>query len=386
MNSNPTSQTSGEPDRPLKEDHGDESAVPLVASHAAFRQALSAEPITAFGLAGAVLNQWRLIVTLPLVATFLAVIITLLLPHLYTSSASFVPESPSGGRGNVPGNLMALATQFGLGVAGDVNSPALYANVLQSRTLRDSVLQATFSDPRTPDPTDSITLIDILEVRANDYAERLEKGRRLLASRMSVNVDNAAGVVRVSLRTRYPTISADAVNKAVALLNRFNLETRQSMGQERRRFVEERLTEAELVFAEAEGGLQQFLESNRLFQRSPQLQFEHDRIQRQVRFAEEVVATLLREREQARIEEVNDTPQITIIDQAIPAQEKSSPRRRLTVTIAFVFGGMLAVVGAFLREYGARARERKAEQYIRLVTDWAKFKSEVSLALSRRRP
>src|SRR5438132_8548828 len=46
---------------------------------------------------------------------------------------------------------------------------------------------------------------------------------------------------------------------------------------------------------------------------------------------QEVSLTLRREYETARIEEVNDTPVITVIDPPVPPHERSSPKRLLLV-------------------------------------------------------
>ncbi len=335
------------------------------------------EEISLIELANVLLKRWRLVVGLPLAAAFVAAVISLIIPAKFSATASFVPESESQGL-SLPGGLAGLAAQFGVAVpSGGSNSPAFYAKVLGSRTLRDQVLLAGFSNPRSDAPEDSATLLGIWEVKGDSETERLEKGRKRLDEMISVRVDNETSIVSVSVETRYPELSADMANHFIALLNRFNLETRRSNAQGRRRFTEERMGAAERELRVAEETLKRFLERNRQFRGSPELTFEYERLQRQVTIKQEVFTELRRSYEEARIQEVNDTPVITVIDQAVPPQEKSSPQRKLNVVLAFLFGGLLGVFGAFGREYAERARDRDRQEFEEFTSLWSALKADV---------
>jgi uncharacterized protein involved in exopolysaccharide biosynthesis len=85
-----------------------------------------------------------------------------------------------------------------------------------------------------------------------------------------------------------------------------------------------------------------------------------------VTIGQEVFLTLTRENETARIEEVNDTPVITVIDPAITPNERSSPRRTILVILAFAFGGIVAVFWAFGAEYLGDDRRHQQADYVRL--------------------
>ena len=73
----------------------------------------------------------------------LAVVLALVLPQTFTARGSFVAESGSFGS-QLPSGLMGIASQFGVSVSGQSDSPDFYAEVLRSRTIRDRVLQTTF--------------------------------------------------------------------------------------------------------------------------------------------------------------------------------------------------------------------------------------------------
>lgn len=341
------------------------------------------EEISLLELANVLLKRWKLVAGLPLVVAFVTAIVSLILPPRFTAAAVFVPESDSPGL-SLPGGLAGLAAQFGVSVpVGGSNSPRFYADVIESRTLRDQVLMAVVPDPRGAS-SESARLLDILEVEGDTESERLESGRRLLEANVAVRFNNETRVVKVEVETGYAQLSADIANLYLELLNRFNLETRQSNAQERRRFVEERMQEVERELRGAEDNLKRFLERNRQFRGSPELTFEYERLQRQVTIKQEVFTSLRRSYEEARIQEVNDTPVITVIDQAVPPEKRSSPRRKLMVVVAFLLAGMISVIGAFGREFMERARERDEEEYREFSSRWAALKNELRSLLRRK--
>lgn len=333
-------------------------------------------------LVEALLKQWKLVLAVPAGTTLAAVCLSLLTPASYTATASFVPETESIGA-NVPSGLMNLASQFGFDIGGNTESPRFYADVLESQTLRNHVLQASFPAPNSEGVQDSVPLIDILEIMGDTEDERLERGRRLLRNRTSIRTDNETNIVSISVETHYPSLSADVANMFIHLLNRFNFESRQSSAGQRRRFIERRMAAAEQELRDAEAELQSFLEQNRLYQDSPELMFVYERLDRQILTKQEVIATLRRSYEEARIQEVNDTPVITVIDRALVPTRKSGPRRALNVIMALFLGGMLGVTGAFARESLKRARTTHDEDFERVKSQWADIKTSLRSLLRR---
>lgn len=334
------------------------------------------DEISLLQLATVLLRRRRTVVGIPLTVTLLAVVISLILPVKYRATASFVPESESQGL-QLPGALMGLASQLGVGTTGETNSPEFYVDVAWSRTLRDQVLNSRFPDPRLSTPSDSTPLLDILGVGGDTDTERLEAGREKLQNTMSVNADARTGIVSVSATTRFPTLSADLANRFVELLSRFNQETHQTHGKERRRFMEGRLAQGGEELDEAEEELKIFLEGNRQYEGSPELRFQYERLQRRVRIKEELFTTLSRHYEEARIQEVNDTPVITVIDRAVPPDRKWSPKRRVIVVLTFVLGCMVAVLSALLSEYFRRTKAERVDEFQALSSSWTDLRTGV---------
>jgi uncharacterized protein involved in exopolysaccharide biosynthesis len=316
-------------------------------------------------------------------AAILTAAVSFIVPPTYTATTAFVPEASPSSR--IPAGLAGLAGQFGLTLGSEASqSPRFYAEVVTSREIMDRVLRSRYADPRSPhNPEDSATLLRILGVRGDDLADSLHHGRERLADRVSVRVDNQTNIVTLRVDSRYPALAAEVANRFVLYLNEFNAKTRQSQARERRRFVEEQVAAAERDLRRAEEELKTFYERNRSFQQSPQLVFEEGRLRRQVEIRQEVYLTLKREYETARIEEVNDTPVITVVDPAVPPQEKSKPKRTLLVLLAGVLGGMVAVFGAFGAEYVRRVRKEDEGEYREFAGLVARMRDDLR-AIARR--
>ena len=128
-----------------------------------------------------------------------------------------------------------------------------------------------------------------------------------------------------------------------------------------------------------------FLERNRSYESSPQLVFAYQGLQRRLNTAQELYLTLLREFETARIEEVNDTPVLTVIDAAVPPRRKSHPRRLLIVGVSTAVAAAAAVFLAMMTDYLREAEKSGAADYLSLRTSWTVLRSELRALLGRRR-
>src|SRR5207244_4232373 len=151
----------------------------------------------------------------------------------------------------------------------------------------------------------------------------------------------------IDVDARFPQLAAAVANRFIECLNDFNTKTRESQARERRKFVEGRLADGERDLRAAEEDLRTFYERNRSWQQSPQLVFEEGQLRRQVEIRQEVYLTLRRDYETARIEEVNDTPVITVLDIAVPPERRSKPKPILVAALAFFIAAIVGVSWAF---------------------------------------
>ena len=348
-------------------------------------RAPAAERAGALELGTVLLKRWRLVVGLPLVAATLAAGVTLLLPPRFTATVTFVPEQRSPNRGGAGGGggLVGIAGQLGIPLGMDpTQSPRFYAQVLKSRELLTRVLLTKFPDPRRPGAGDSLRLLTILKVRGKSTADSLDRGVRRLRGLVSPQVDLQTYLVTLGVTTRYPDLSAAVATRFIDYLNEFNATKRESQARARRQFVEQRILDGERELHAAEDDLRRFHERNRAWQESPELSAEEGRLHMQVNILQEVYLTLRRDYEQARIEEVNDTPVITVVDPAV-SPVRQSRWREVLILLAFVLGGVIGVVGAWTGGRLDRLRREEQDGYREFTGLLQRLRREVARPFGR---
>lgn len=320
-----------------------------------------ADEISILEIANTVLRQWRMVMALPLGLAFLVGLCTFTQDRMYTVETSFLPQVAEG-----RGGASTLARQFGVAVAPDRpgQSPQFYADLTRSISLLRKAVETQYQVPGDNGNQRQATLIQFYEIE--DEPGKLPPWRRAveeLREYISTSVDVETGMVKLTVESFHPDLAEQIAERFLELLNEINLDVRQSRGQEEGRFIAGRVAEVHGELLAAEKALEEFLKQNREFRNSPELLFEHDRLQRQVAMRHEVYTSLLRSQEEARLDAVRDTPVLAVIDHPAGAAEPKGKGTVLRTLLAFMLGGMLAVFVAFTREYGRRSRESGDPHY-----------------------
>ena len=295
----------------------------------------------------AVRRHRRLVSGLALATCVLVVVATLLQRRSYTSSTTFMPHSSQ----SKLSQLSGLAAQFGFTLpANDPgSSPAFYAFLLQSRELLQAAVQGTYdvglgSDKRRATLTEWYDPPgDTPAVREDAAIQRLRKDLRAAS-------DAETGTVELKVKTRTARLSYEVTTRLMQLISEFNLEKRQSQAAAERKFVEGQVVEAKGRLQGAEDRLQAFLQQNRDYRSSPQLTFQYDRLARDVSMGQQVYTSLAQSLEQARIDEVRNTPVLTLID---PPNLPAQPDRRWLLAkglLGLLLGALAGVFIALARE------------------------------------
>lgn len=375
-----------------------------------------------------VMVKWRRIIVFnTLIITFLAVIISLILPKRYTATATLFPpvEQQTSVRG-----LSALLGGGGLGnigrmagLPGLATPSELFARILKSRVVMEGVIETC----------------DLMSAYNTDKIEDA-----LLTLEEATQIDVAPeGVISISTDAKTPQLAADISNAYVEHLDHFNREATMTQGKKNRIFVENRLKEVESDLQNAEEDLRTFQEEHKTvsleeevvqaigaaadlkaqiilkdvelgvireyateknpqvvrlkskmtqlqkqlkrmeegsqkgspasygagfsipFSKLPEVGLQLARLMREAKIQETIFTLLTEQYEQAKIIEVRDTPTVQILDPAKPPHKKSFPKRSRMVIIAFFFSLFAGVGLAFFMEYLARMKERPEE-----VADW----------------
>jgi uncharacterized protein involved in exopolysaccharide biosynthesis len=179
---------------------------------------------------------------------------------------------------------------------------------------------------------------------------------------VSVVTSRDANLVTLSTRAEQASLAVQINQRLLELLNEFNLQKRQSRAAAEREFTERRMLEAQQELEHTEGDLRRFLEQNREYQSSPQLRFEAGRLERRVQLRQQVYLSLAQAFEQARIDEVRDTPVITVIER--PEFSVRRARSRLVDALVWaVLALAVAIVVALGRDYIWRERAAGVSDY-----------------------
>jgi putative tyrosine kinase-like protein/subunit length determinant Wzz-like protein len=320
----------------------------------------NADEISLLGVATLMLRGRRTILALMPAGGTIGLAYALLRPRVYTSSATFIPEESDPGTSG----FARAASQLGITLPNTGNGwgPSVYVELLRSRALLEPLALDTL--PVAEQGGRRISMLDLFGVDAPTAARRTDLAVRVLGSHIKAAEEKNLKGVKVTVSTRWPSVSYMLADRLVRGVGRFNVERRKSQAAAERQFVDGLASDAERALRVAEDGLQSFLQRNRAVGGSPQLVFERDRMQREVALRQQIYTSLLQNREEARIREVRDTPVITILEEprlpVVPEPRKTV----LKVFLGALGGALLGMLVTFLGQglAGARMAPNKEER------------------------
>jgi len=277
--------------------------------------------------------------------------VALLRPRTYTTSTTFTPQSHRATSG-----AGGIAAQLGLAVAGgDVTeSPQFYSDLLQSRALLDTVVRQPLRSLHGTTLLSRWGKGDQEPVRA--YTAVLE-----LRKHIHTTVGTKVGSVGLEVTDESPSVSYEVAQTLLQQLNRFNLETRQTQAKAEREFTQQRLQQAETDLRASESRLQAFDQDNRAILSSPRLNLERERLLRDIATHQQVYGTLVQAFEQAKIDEVRDTPVFTVVE---PPSFPVLPDTRGTIgkiAIGLLMGLLIGIAVTVTIEYLRSRRTAEPE-------------------------
>jgi uncharacterized protein involved in exopolysaccharide biosynthesis len=299
-----------------------------------------------------IVSRRRRLVAVSVLAVMIpALILQLLKPPTYTATASFRPQ----GRPSDAG-ISGIASQFGLSLptgGGDPGeSPAFYVELLHSRGILNALADSTYmSESGRPAHLD-----ELLGVPRSSPLRTREAVVSRLRGAIGGGQSPRTGIVTVSVRMKSAKLAEQIATNVLAELNRFNLQGRHFQAAAEREFVEHRLEEVNAELRSAEDRLSSFMQQNRNYSNSPALSFQQNRLARDVDLKQKVATTLAQSYEQAKINEIRNTPLVTIIEKPqLPLDQ--DPRGRIKAMLFALLGGLiLGIALAFGRERFAPER------------------------------
>lgn len=377
------------------------------------------QSVTLFDYWDVLVARRKVIAGFFLVGTALTLVISLLLPKIYESTSSVLPQLESKEGGMLAALLSSpaaggMAQNLGVGLPGLPTTPTdVFVSILKSRLMADEVIKK----------------FDLM----NRYREKtMVDTRKELEDHLRITVTKEK-VIKVSVEDEDPQVAADMANFYVANLDRLNRTVTVSKAGQNRAFLERRLGETVESMAKAEEALRDFqaknktvaveaqakvmieaaamiqgqitaqevqmqvmggylspdnpdlarirsnvdelkkqlaimgsgkdakglLSTDRLHPAMvavPDLALQFGRLFRQVKVQETLFTLLTSQHEQAKIAEARDTPTVQVLDPAIPADKRTRPRVLLNTAIAGVLALITGTLVAYFLDYRARVR------------------------------
>lgn len=283
----------------------------------------------------------------------------------YTAASSFMPYSSGGNLSQLAG----LAADFGAniaGAAGSQESVEFYGDLVTSEDLLKDVVLTRYRFATDDAKRDSATgdLIDLYGISRSSGNEALLKAVRRLRSHIKTDVDDESGLVNIQVSAEWPELAEQVCRRILDLVNQFDVQQRQTEAAAERRFTEKRYAQAGSELAATEDSLENLLEANRITE-SPRLQFESARLQRHIDVKQQVYLTLAQAFEQARIEEVRNTPVLTLVS-APERSAEPSLRTGTALILSLLIGVLFASFVVFTLEYIEQQRATNPGEVDRL--------------------
>jgi len=322
----------------------------------------SSSMVSAVRLLSVVLRHRGLIAGLAFAVFTFAAVRALLRERTYTATATLIAE---GTKSASP--VSGIAAQLGIalpaGAAGQ--SPSFYVELLKSRDILRPVAEAKYKF-RGRDGAVEADLATIYEAGGATPAIRRDEAVRLLSKNVLSALSARSSIISFTVTAPAAELAAQIASRIIDEVNRFNLERRQSAVRAERTFTERRLAEANSTLREAENKQQEFLSRNRLYASSPDLLLEFQRLAREVLARQAIASSLGQAYEQSKIEEVRDTPVITVLEAPEPPSRPDERGALAGALIGLLVGAILGLAIAFGREWSSRTR-------VDAIDDFAEF-------------
>lgn len=311
------------------------------------------EETSMIGFVNVLLRHRGLIAAGALIGLVIALAGSLRETRYYTTGVEFSP------RGASSGLLAGIAAQYNLSILGADPSQSVefYESLVKSSELSRRVAGREYQ-VRVNGRLVRGTLPGFYKIHAGSKDAEINLAAVELRDHIGATSNRRTGIVTFYVSAPYADLTQQIGNNIVSELDVYNTERRRSQVTQERVFIGKRVDESRIALSQAENDLRGFLEVNREYRSSPSLTLEYDRLQREVARRSEIYTSLAEAEERARIEEVRDTPAITIVQPATLPMSPDIGNGIRNILLAAIAGMLIGIVLAFVRE---RIRETEAD-------------------------
>ena len=306
------------------------------------------------------IKYWKILIIIPTITCIIAIYYVIFFTQpVYVATAKIIPSTGGG----PTSNLRGLAAQFGFSVPGgeeaSITSSGVYPEIIQSRTLARALLKRNFNTEKFGEDQPLLKILTYSEEEPEFGPDTLEKmAVKALLKKIKVSKSRQSSILILEVSAFEPQLAADIITALIEELAKHQQKFKSTRVSEKRQFIEGRIEEVQVDLEKAEDALKQFRYRNRQIQNSPSLLLEQERLSREVQVITGVFTTLKQEYELAKIQEVEETTVVHVLDPPEAPLMRTGPQRRKTVIMAGFLGIVLGVVLAFGREYWKNISEK----------------------------
>jgi uncharacterized protein involved in exopolysaccharide biosynthesis len=312
----------------------------------------------------------------------LSVVVSLLLPNWYRAQTTILPPAEGNDSFGIMAGLIQSAALSKVGLLTTSTASDVFEEILKSRTLSED-------------------LVRTFQLERLYRTKGMDRTLKALASHVKVGT-SVSGLLVVQVEDRSPQRAADMANRLVDELDRFNRETLNTRAKRTREFLEKRVADVQQRMREADstlaayerthgvvadasavGGMASIIAQklnlqvrrayvasysapgsaairsidseisayDRELARLPGLRSEGARLALEAEIQSRVFTLLTGQFEDARVQEMRDTPTLTVLDPARPPEIKAWPKRGIIVIASTLVALLLSAgwVGLSLR-------------------------------------
>lgn len=294
----------------------------------------------------ALLLQHRVLVSASaIVCALLLAAVALLTPRQWESRSSFTTFQSSSGTASVSGIAQQLGVQLPQGSEG--GTPLFYSVLVRSRGLIRALVATQPPVAALGGRQDLAAALRVSDDFAGDA--RREGVVDAVLKAMAVDLNRESGIVAVGIKTSDPALSLWLNQALLSLIDTYYGAIRRTRAGAERKFSEEQRVKALQDVKRAEDAIELFLTQNKQYRGSPMLAIDFERLSREVSVKQSVYSALEQAYQKARLDEVRDTPAISIVEPPVRPARPVPRFLLLRVLFGLVIGATLAGLGLILR-------------------------------------
>ena len=160
-----------------------------------------------------------------------------------------------------------------------------------------------------------------------------------------------SSIVNLDVYGFEPEFTAALANRIIYHSGKLQREYKTNQVNQKRQFLDDRINAVENEVKTAETNLRIFREQNRHYNKSPSLILQEERLNQELVLQRSLLVTLKSQFEKAKIEEVEKSAMIQVIDEPFIPWEHDSPKRGIILVITTFFGFFGTIILVYAKEY-----------------------------------